>query len=90
MCDCYLHQCKLCPTQVGIHLGDWATGRNEIEVLCSHHYKKVRKQSKPYTIFKCANGQRIAIIYLTKNAKLRRKENVPNMTCRCEPEEMTQ
>jgi len=37
MCDCYSHKCKLCDKQLSVHLGDFETGRDEIEVFCSDH-----------------------------------------------------
>ena len=37
MCDCYRHKCKECETMLPIHLGDFNTGRDEIEVFCNEH-----------------------------------------------------
>jgi hypothetical protein len=37
MCDCYFHKCKECDTKLPVHLGDYETERNEIEVFCQDH-----------------------------------------------------
>ena len=35
MCDCYTARCKNCNREIPMHLGDYATARDEIEVFCT-------------------------------------------------------
>lgn len=37
MCDCYHARCKVCGRYLPVHLGDYNTKRNEIEVFCQEH-----------------------------------------------------
>jgi len=37
MCDIYGHKCLLCEEIVSMHLGDFNTGRNEINIICHKH-----------------------------------------------------
>ena len=37
MCDCYGHKCKLCDEVIPMHLGDFDTGRGEVDVYCWRH-----------------------------------------------------
>ena len=37
MCDCYYHKCKECDITLPVHLGDYDTEREEIEVFCKDH-----------------------------------------------------
>jgi len=37
MCDVYGHKCLLCDEIVPMHLGDFETGRGEIDVICWNH-----------------------------------------------------
>ena len=37
MCDCYHAPCKVCGTMLPVHLGDFNTDREEIEVFCEDH-----------------------------------------------------
>lgn len=37
MCDCYAHKCRLCNEVIPMHLGDFNTGRSEIDVYCWRH-----------------------------------------------------
>jgi hypothetical protein len=40
MCDIFNAKCKVCGKKISIHLGDYLTGRNEIEVFCPDHLPK--------------------------------------------------
>ena len=47
MCDCYGHKCLLCDERVPIHLGDFNTRREEINVIChKHSYSEVEPYLK--------------------------------------------
>ena len=41
MCDCYGEKCKECEEVIPIHLGDYETSRDEIEVYCKEHIPPV-------------------------------------------------
>lgn len=34
MCDCYEHKCEGCDKELPVHLGGFATDRDEIKVWC--------------------------------------------------------
>ena len=40
MCDCYEAPCKVCGLPLPVHLADWNTKRDEIEVFCKGHIPK--------------------------------------------------
>ena len=42
MCDCYQHKCddKKCNEYIPIHIGDFCTDRDNLEVLCPRHMPK--------------------------------------------------
>jgi len=44
MCDCYDAKCYLCDAIIPMHLGDFATERNEIRVICWKHDKEELKE----------------------------------------------
>ena len=37
MCDIYTAKCKICEVDIPMHLGDYETGRDEVEVICGKH-----------------------------------------------------
>lgn len=37
MCDCYHHACKVCGEPLPVHLNDYDTNREEVEVFCEKH-----------------------------------------------------
>lgn len=93
MCKIYEHPCKICGTPIEIHLGDYDTSSNEIEVFCKDHIPK-----KDVTIWESKDkGHRrgvqniceknthskVGIRALTIFAKLCKESNHPN-THKCE------
>jgi len=81
MCDCYGHECVMCKRVIPIHLGDFLTNRDEIEVFCQRHIPRDKTHG---TLFMIADEdedirrQRVFIRYLTANARKRRVANHPN------------
>jgi hypothetical protein len=83
MCNCYDHQCKECDTYIPIHLEDYDTDPDEIEVFCHRHIPESNVR-----IFKLTHkedglpkGFRIGIRSLTENAKKHEGGNHPNLVC---------
>jgi len=90
MCDCYDHQCnnKGCKVRLPVHLGDFATKRNEVQVFCEDHLpdKDVRvftfkKRVKEWYFDPSLNGSLkcMGIRYLTANAHRHACQNSPNV-----------
>lgn len=90
MCDCYNHPCKVCGLKLPIHLSDFDTERDEIEVFCDRH---IPPKNVNVTIYICTKetyssdaengeywpkGYRMGIKSLTENAKNNRIGNHPN------------
>jgi len=40
MCDIYMHKCKKCKAEIDMHLVDFETGSDEIDVYCHKHIPK--------------------------------------------------
>ena len=40
MCDIYMHKCKMCKTEIDMHLADFDTDQDEIDVYCHKHIPK--------------------------------------------------
>ena len=88
MCDCYNHKCKYCEALLCVHLGDWETKHDEIEVFCEKH----TPWSDPdvYVFLCCLNDKAepdmfkyrdpfiMSILPLTGNAKRHMYFNHPN------------
>ena len=82
MCDCYDHTCKLCDVDIPMHLGDFETGSDEIDVFCKYHIPT--ENVRVYTLTDSNEGSfpvgyRIGIRDLTENARARKDENHPNL-----------
>lgn len=92
MCDIYCGECKICHADLPMHLGDYNTGRKEVECFCSEHLPEndVRiftitedeiYEDLPYikavVLFK--TGWKMGIRYLTKNARDNKEMNYPNI-----------
>lgn len=82
MCDCYYHKCKHCDTHLPMHLADFLTGQDEIEVVCKDCLEKEFDPQHPFTIFRCKDEDDyvglMMVIYLTENAKRNADGNHPN------------
>ena len=84
MCDCYGEKCHKtgCIATLPVHLGDYDTGREEIEVFCKSHIPK--EDCRVFTLtenhsrhFK--KGWKMAIRALTDNARMNKNKNYPNL-----------
>lgn len=88
MCDIYFAPCKVCGRIIPMHLGDYETERNEVDVFCSEHIplndvtvwncKELWFSEKKLEYFICGNPIRIGIRYLTGNAVDNKDMNNPN------------
>jgi hypothetical protein len=85
MCDCYEHQCNSpgCEESIPMHLGDYETDREEIEVFCSKHIPEDKLNGDLWKVqdsddLRYPNDTLIFIRPLTKNAKKNAHHNHPN------------
>jgi hypothetical protein len=89
MCDCYTHKCEQCDEQLPVHLGDFETERSEISVYCNKHIPE--KGVRVFTVSEADEdypvGWKMAIRYLTDNARERAEENCPNLSVDCKMED---
>lgn len=84
MCDCYVHKCEHCDWMVPMHLEDFSTERDEIQVFCEDHLpenmtdgmvweyndnEKVKNPRKWHKVF---------VRWLTDNARIHAQGNSPN------------
>lgn len=90
ICDCYNAKCKVCGTDLPVHLGDWLTKRDEIECYCKLHLpeENVRVfELKESYIFRNDKGRQIrlkigwkmGIRDITDNARKNKLVNTPNL-----------
>jgi len=92
MCDCYETKCKICGIgHIPIHLKDWDTDRNEIEVYCMGHIPKENVRVFTFLgIFpklSMRKRYRVGIRALTENAIKNKNGNFPNVGFDCEVED---
>ena len=93
MCDCYEHKCQECSEYVPIHLANFGTGRNEIEVYCDKHIPVDTSDGVVWRWGDYAGDyskapsktRRVFIRALTENAKAYAADgNEPNAWCESE------
>lgn len=88
MCDCYQHKCnhKDCNVRIPMHLEDYSTGRDEVEVFCGSHIpeKSDRKDGVLWSIGQGKSKSKIFIRALTKDARTHWKGNHYNGDGGCE------
>jgi hypothetical protein len=90
MCDCYDAKChsKGCGEMLPVHLGDYNTKRDEIEVFCKQHLpiagcriftitQSITYGGEKKKVLK--KGWKMGIRYLTDNAKKNAVVNHPNL-----------
>lgn len=89
MCDCYMAKCAGCGRGVPMHLGDFDTGRDEVDVFCCRCKGKVpfgvvkMVWSQPYgpnnnQAWKIRRGH-ITVVSKTLNALSHALDNYPNL-----------
>ena len=88
MCEIYEHPCKICKTPIEIHLGNYETSPDEIEVFCKDHIPK----NDVFVWKSTSKGRRrgvqdicdintylkVGIRALTDNARMNKDSNYPN------------
>ena len=96
MCDIYSHKCKFCGDEIEMHLGDYETDRDEIEVVCDKCLRKEIEKNLPVYPFELFPRLRRSfwlyaseedwsfklamIVSLTENAWENRGINHPNFS----------
>lgn len=87
MCDCYQHKCNHndCNIRIPMHLEDFETEREEVEVFCGSHIpsKSERTDGVVWSVRQGKTKSKIFVRALTKNAKNHWKGNHYNGGCRC-------
>lgn len=79
MCDCYTDKCRGCGKEIEIHLSDYNTGRDEIEVYCGKCLPKDLSEGKLWRYRnRGENWQMVFVKALTENAKDNEDGNHPN------------
>ena len=85
MCDIYDHECnkKDCTDKFDMHLEDFATGRDEIEVFCEFHIPKDKSSGVLWRYRDCdqKNWNKMFVKCLTENAKNHWEGNCFNGEC---------
>ncbi len=74
MCDIYSHKCEKCNTEVEMHLGDFNTTPDEIQVYCRKHIM----EGKRSVTWKSKIFGEVIVVALTDNAWENRDMNHPN------------
>jgi hypothetical protein len=77
MCDIYFHKCKTCNNYCEMHLGDFDTTQEEINVYCNDCSKKMPKNN--FVLWIDSDGAFTIVESLTKNAWDNRGMNHPNI-----------
>ena len=83
MCDIYSHQCNYrnCINEIGMHLVDYDTKRDEIRVFCELHIPEERKNGVVWQIKEPRYKQKIFVESLTENARNNWDGNCFNGRC---------
>lgn len=83
MCDCYGPSCSHpgCENIVEMHLGDYLTGRDEVEIYCHFHIPKDISTGVLFGLAETpANQTEVFLKYLTDNARKNWDVNHPNVS----------
>lgn len=83
MCDCYEHKCAECDEVLDMHLEDYSTDRDEIEVFCDKHIPEnlddgILWEWSDEVIEEPKEWRKIFVRCLTKNARCHSTGNHPN------------
>jgi len=78
MCDCYTDKCKVCGEPVDMHLEDFETSQDEIEVYCGLHMPDDRTDGVVWKYGDAVADKKVFVRWLTKNAKEHADGNHPN------------
>ena len=79
MCDCYSHKCNHdgCNVEIGMHLEDFETPRNEVHVFCGTHIPQDEDQDNG-VLWLARKGVKVFVEALTERAKAHAFGNHPN------------
>ena len=83
MCEIYTAYCQVCGLPIEMHLGDWLTNQDEIEVFCKGHIPK-----ENVVVWEASNDlikhkkTLVGVRPLTRNAEMNHGQNHPN-SCDC-------
>jgi len=80
MCDCYTERCKGCNQEIEMHLSDYDTDRDEIEVFCKG-CMPVERQDGVVWKYRDSEDEEWKTVFvraLTKNAMANASGNHPN------------
>ena len=81
MCDCYTDKCKECGDEIEMHLEDFDTGRDEVEVYCSAHFPADTRDGVIWVCGDRKGGEDRRMVFvraLTDNASEHMSGNHPN------------
>lgn len=82
MCDCYAPKCQAtnCKVHIDLHLSDYNTGRDEVEVYCGSHIPKNIDDGVLWKIKKGKSHSKVFLRALTQNARDNWEGNHPNIS----------
>lgn len=75
MCDIYYADCKVCGKGIDMHLADFSTGRDEVEVFCCDCIPEARADG---VLWLDDDGRKVFVRSLTGNARQNADGNHPN------------
>ncbi len=78
MCDIYCAKCAKCDTEIEMHLGDFNTDPDEIDVFCGRHAVDGTIRRKRWVMWSSPIFGSITVVSLTDNAWENREGNHPN------------
>ena len=81
MCDCYTDYCKVCKEPIEMHLEDFNTPQDEIEVYCGKHIPLDRKDGLVWLYGDKKKDKKAFVRWLTKTARFNSYGNHPNYCC---------
>jgi len=71
MCDCFMPKCHLCETRLPLHISDFCTPRENVEVYCPQHVGKTHQFPGSVWEWECSEadfgmrkGSRMGILIL--------------------------
>ena len=78
MCDIYMAKCPRCDVQTDMHLEDYNTGRDEVEVYCGRHLPDDMSDGVLWEYAAQGGWRKVFVRALTRNAAENMDGNCPN------------
>ena len=83
MCDCYIHKCIApdCDAMVEMHLANFDTGRDEIDVYCEKHGPTLPLTYGKWWRYRDSKREKWRLVFIepkTENARRHESGNHPN------------